>query len=111
MSWSSVITSQALTPPTCESRPDSVAPLTHQIYTSSFLGKCGGVSEGPWGQGLFLPKNNKTDCDSSCESEVAQLCLTLFDPMDCTPPGSSIHGILQARVLEWVAIAFSRGSS
>ena len=44
-------------------------------------------------------------------SEVAQLCLTLCDPMDCSPPGSSIHGILQERILEWVAISFSRGSS
>ena len=41
------------------------------------------------------------------ESEVTQLCLTLRDPMDCSPPGSSIHGIFQARVLEWGAIAFS----
>ena len=41
------------------------------------------------------------------ESEVAQLCLTLRDPMDCSLPGSSIHGIFQARVLEWGAIAFS----
>ena len=41
------------------------------------------------------------------ESEVAQLCLTLSDPMDCSPPGSSVHGIFQARVLEWGAIAFS----
>ena len=41
------------------------------------------------------------------ESEVAQLCLTLHDPMDCSLPASSIHGIFQARVLEWVAIAFS----
>ena len=41
------------------------------------------------------------------ESEVAQSCLTLSDPMDCGPPGSSIHGIFQARVLEWGAIAFS----
>ena len=41
------------------------------------------------------------------ESEVAQLCLTLSDPMDCSPPASSIHGIFQARVLEWGAIAFS----
>ena len=41
------------------------------------------------------------------ESEVAQSSLTLSDPMDCSPPGSSIHRILQARVLEWVAIAFS----
>jgi len=41
------------------------------------------------------------------ESEVAQLCPTLPDPMDCSLPGSSDHGIFQARVLEWVAIAFS----
>ena len=43
------------------------------------------------------------------ESEVAQSCLTLSDPMDCSLPGSSVHGIFQARVLEWGAIAFSRG--
>ena len=41
------------------------------------------------------------------ESEVAQSCLTLCDPMDCSLPGSSIHWTFQARVLEWVAIAFS----
>ena len=41
------------------------------------------------------------------ECEVAQLCPTLSNPMDCSPPGSSIHGIYQARVLEWGAIAFS----
>ena len=43
------------------------------------------------------------------ESEVAQCCLTLCDPMDCSLPGSSVHGIRQARVLEWGAIAFSDG--
>ena len=42
---------------------------------------------------------------------VAQLCLTLCDPMDCSPPDSSVLGIFQARILEWVAISFSRGSS
>ena len=41
------------------------------------------------------------------ESEVTQSCLTLSNPMDCSLPGSSIRGIFQARVLEWVAIAFS----
>ena len=41
------------------------------------------------------------------ESEDAQLCPTLSDPMDCSTPGSSVHGIFQARVLEWGAIAFS----
>ena len=44
-------------------------------------------------------------------SKVAQSCLTLCDPMDCSLPGSSFHGILQERILEWVAISFSRGSS
>ena len=42
---------------------------------------------------------------------VAQSCLTLCSPMDCSPPGPSVHGVLQARILEWVAISFSRGSS
>ena len=44
-------------------------------------------------------------------SEVIQSCLTLCDPMDCSLPGSLVHGIFQARVLEWVAISFSSGSS
>ena len=44
------------------------------------------------------------------ESEVAQSCSTLSNPMDCSPPGSSIHGIFQARVLEWGTIAFSETS-
>ena len=42
---------------------------------------------------------------------VAQLCPTLSNPMDCSPPGSCVRGIPQARILEWVAIPFSRGSS
>ena len=45
------------------------------------------------------------------ESEVAQSCPTLCNPMDCSLPGSSVHGIFQAIVLEWIAISFSRGSS
>ena len=45
------------------------------------------------------------------ESEVAQSCPTLCDPMDCSLPGFSVHGIFQASVLEWVAISFFRGSS
>ena len=46
-----------------------------------------------------------------CTRSVAQSCLTLFDLMDCSPPGSSVHGILQSRILEWIAISSSRGSS
>ena len=45
------------------------------------------------------------------EGEVAQSYPTLCNPVDCSLPGSSVHGILQARILEWVAISFSRGSS
>ena len=43
--------------------------------------------------------------------KLLQLCVTLCDPMDCSPPGSSVQGILQARILEWVVMPFSRGSS
>ena len=50
-------------------------------------------------------------CVCASESEVAQSCPILWDPRNCSLPGSSLHGILQARVLEWVAISFSRGSS
>ena len=52
----------------------------------------------------FLPQCMKV----KSEREVAQSCPTLSDPMDCSPPGSSTHGIFQARVLEWVATAFSK---
>ena len=59
-------------------------------------------------------KNNGVGCHFllqcmkvKSESEVAQSCLTLSDPMDCSLPGASVHGIFQARVLEWGAIAFS----
>ena len=65
----------------------------------------------PWD---FLGKNTGVGCHFllqgmkvKSESEVAQSCLTLHDPMDRSLPSSSVHGILQARVLEWGAIAFS----
>ena len=58
------------------------------------------------------------DVDATCPQAivvmvllVAQLCPTLCDPMDRNPLGSSVHGILQARILEWIAIPFSRGTS
>ena len=71
--------------------PASIPSLTLQIQSSA---------------GNFLSLG--TSCSSSL---FAQLCLTLCDPMDCSLPGSSVHGISQARTLEWVAISFSRGSS
>ena len=52
-----------------------------------------------------------TYMESEGEGEVAQSCPTLCDPVDCSLPGFSIHEILQARILEWVTISFSRGSS
>ena len=65
-----------------------------------------------------LPSCNRTfiyvlldSCVCVCVCSVTQTCLTLCSPMVCSPPGSSVHGILQARILEWVAIPFSRGSS
>jgi len=55
--------------------------------------------------------NEENTIKGESESEVAQSCLTLCDPMDCSLPGSSIHGIFQTRILKWVAISFSRESS
>ena len=55
----------------------------------------------------MMPRNQREER----KELVAQSCPTLFDPMDCRPPGSYVHGILQAGTLEWVAIPFSRGSS
>ena len=53
----------------------------------------------------------QSQINAGLKVSVTQLCPTLCDPMDCSPPGSSVHGVLQARILEWVAISFSRGSS
>ena len=63
----------------------------------------------PWSQNPICPlcKSNL----SSCCCLVTQLCPTLWGPMDCSPPGSSVHEISQARILQWVAFSFSRGSS
>ena len=55
-----------------------------------------------------LEEKLMTNLESESESEVPQSCPTLCDPMDYSLPGSSVHGILQARVLEWVAISFSK---
>ena len=56
---------------------------------------------------LFCTKTDSPAWEAWKWSEVAQSCPTLFNPVDCSPPGSSVHGILQARILEWVAISFS----
>ena len=75
-----------------------------------------------WKRSVFIPipnKGNAKECSNyrtivmkvKSESEVAQSCPTLSNPMDCSLPGFSVHGIFQARVLEWVAIFSSKGSS
>ena len=71
--------------------------------------------QGAWARFLIGDKNTGVGChfllqcmQVKSESEVAQLCPTLSDPMDCSLPGSSVHGISQARILEWGAVAFSR---
>ena len=55
-------------------------------------------------------KREKSDLEV-CVFVCSQLCLTLYNPLDCSPPGSSVHEISQTRILEWVAISYSRGSS
>ena len=62
-------------------------------------------------ESLFFFKNITLHCIWKVKVLVCQLCLTPFDPMDCSQLGSSIHGILQARKLEWLAVPFFRGSS
>ena len=54
---------------------------------------------------------NATGEEQKVKSEVTQSCRTLCNPMDCSPAGSSTHETVQVRVLEWIAISFSRGSS
>ena len=59
----------------------------------------------------FIPPRHLPFLISKIKMKVTKSCLTLCNPMHCSPPGSSVHGLFQARVLEWVAISFSRGSS
>ena len=58
---------------------------------------------------MRLPQIHCTQTILKVKVLVTQSCLTLCDSMDCSPPGSSVHGILQARILQWVAVSFSRG--
>ena len=59
----------------------------------------------------YKPEQRTVTIGNVCSCSATQSCLTLCDPMDCSPPGSSVHGILQARLLKLVAISYSRGSS
>ena len=74
-----------------------------------------------WPPPTFSEQVLRAICEAGSQATVLSVCVhacsvaksgpTLCDPKDCSPPGSSAHGILQARILEWVAISFSRGSS
>ena len=81
-------------------------PWTSNIFNSFLLQRKSPRSLAPSSHYLILFL-----FESESESEFTQLCPTLSNPMDCSLSGSSVHGIFQARVLEWVAISFSRGSS
>ena len=87
-----------------------------QEWEKEYLNKPSFASHGSWRtvwpHGLFcVPRTRGHFWCPKWKKVKSQLCLTLRNPMDCSPPGSSVHGIFQARVLEWVAVSFSRGSS
>ena len=63
-----------------------------------------------WRTKTLQDKQIISSCPLKWKVKVAQSCLTLCDPMDCSLPGSSVHEVLQARILEWVAVPFCRGS-
>ena len=75
-----------------------------EFATEPVWGKASGFPLDYGQTGVSFYNNNES------ESEVAQWCPSLCNPMDCSLPGSSVHGIFQAKILEWVAIAFSRSS-
>ena len=89
----------------------SVFPALWAIsWCKEFLGVNVGVA---WcSEGVEIPGGRNSLYREMCmRAKLLQLCPTFCDPMDCSPPGSSVRGILQARILEWVVMPFSRGSS
>ena len=81
------------------------------LMGSSFIGSCYMLPPLAWTNRFILGPKLLTHFAVPCCCTRAQSCPSLCDPIDCSPPGSSIHGILQTRVLEWVAMPSSRGSS
>ena len=88
--------------------PDHLTFLLRNLYAGQEATVRTGHGKTDWFQ---TAKGVCQGCMLSSCCEVAQLCLTLCHPMDCSLPVFSVHGIFQARILEWVAISFSRGSS
>ena len=73
------------------------------------------TQQGPqdWKRSVFIPiqkKGNAKECSTATAAKSLQWCPTLYDPIDGSPPGSPVPGILQARTLEWVAISFSKNA-
>ena len=89
----------------------SFLPLPGFWYLPSILGVPQLVDASLQSPGHLLPMCLHIIFPLHLSVAVAQSCATLWDPMDCSPPGSSGHGIYQARILDWVVIPFSRGSS
>ena len=95
-------------------------PRSLWVYVKSFYFYFGCVGYSLQRAVFLFSCGHRLGCPAACAISVlpcyrhssgAKSCLTLCDPMDCSPPGSSVQGILQERILEWVAISFSRGSS
>ena len=77
-----------------------------------YVSKFGKINSGHrTGKGRFSFQSQRKAMPKNAQVLVPQSCPTLFDPMDCSLPGSSVHEIFQARILEWFAISFSSGSS
>ena len=95
---------------------NSTSPVLHVFhfikhFTIFFLLEQIYLEQNPDGRGRHVLWWVPTDPRTPPVCTQAQSCPTLWDPVDCSPPGSPVHGISQARILEWVAISFSRGSS
>ena len=81
------------------------------IWFFLFLNLITSTKKTKWAQELLcLPKAFIISCAVLCSAQSLQSCTTLCNPMDCSPQGSSVHGILQARILEWVVMPSSSGS-
>ena len=111
--WGLLQCRQILLPPEPPGKP-----ITQNILAFTFVYKTKWVhmNEGYF-QNIFfhVTKEKSNTCNllfiNTMKVEVSQSCLTLCNPMDCSPPGYSVRGILQSRILEWVTVSFSRGSS
>ena len=91
--------------------PPYSPPRNRRLRTGHHSGKLFFKYQWPRGVCIFSEFNGNIFCKKSVLCLVAQSCPTVYDPMDCSPPGSSVHGILQAGILEWVAMPSARGSS